>query len=147
MSFNNCEYLHSYCSSSIYYFINFFSLLSLLVSIFLIFSLSYLCFFFPSLSLPIHSLLQWVWSTSSFLIHSLLVLFVGVDFSLNGSDQPWVSAWMGLGFGLIWVSAPINHENEKQNNHKAWVWEIWASSWWWPVAAPGILFRGVIKKF
>ena len=57
------------------------------------FSLSYLCFFFPSLSLPIHSLLQWVWSTSSFLIHSLLVLFVGVDFNLNGSNQPWVSAW------------------------------------------------------
>ena len=57
------------------------------------------------------------------------VLFVGVDFSLNGSDQPWVSAWMALGFGLIW--ALINHENKKQKIHKAWVWEIWVSAWWW----------------
>ena len=48
------------------------------------------------------------------------VLFVSVDFGLNGSDQP--SLWSTLGFGLIWAS--INHENEKQKNHKAWVWEI-----------------------
>ena len=99
MSFGNREYLHSYCSSSIYYFINFFSLLSLLVSVFLIFSLSYLYFFFPSLSLLIH-------------------------LCFNGSNQPllfsftpcWssssasTSAWMGLinlGFLLewVWVSA------------------------------------------
>ena len=100
MSFSNREYLHSYCSSSIYYFINFFSLLSLLVSVFLIFFLSLI-------------------SASFFLLsHSLFTL------CFNGSDQPllfsftpcWssssasTSAWMGLinlGFLLewVWVSA------------------------------------------
>ena len=129
------------------------SLLSLLVSVFLIFfsPLSLLLF---SFSLTPHSL-----SASMGLIN----LFIGLFFStcFNGSNQPllfsftlywssslvstsawmglinlhsnqpWVSAWMGLGFGLIWVSAPINHENEKLKNHKAWVWEIWVSAWWW----------------
>ena len=141
-------YLHSYCNLFIYYFISFFSLLSLLVSVFLIFFsslistsfflLSHSSFIFASMglinlffshSLPVGPLcrrrlrLEWVWSTLGFCLN-------GSGFRLDigfGSDQPW--------------------EWETKKNHKAWVWEIWASSWWWPVAAPRILFRGVIKKF
>ena len=115
------------------FFSFFFSLIS--TSFFL---LSHSSFIFASMglinlffshSLPVGPLrrrrlrLEWVWSTLGFCLN-------GSGFRLDigfGSDQPW--------------------EWETKKNHKAWVWEIWVSSWWWPVVAPGILFKGVIKKF
>ena len=157
MSYSNSVYLHDYYSSSIYYFINFFSL----VSVGLHFShfISLLSLLLFSFSLTPRSL-----SASTGLINLFASLFFSTCFNGSNqpllfsftlcwfsslasistwmglinfcSDQPWVSAWMGLGFDFIWVSAPINHENEKQKNHKTWVWEIWVSDlmvvgWWW----------------
>ena len=98
-SVNGPNHRWVYCNYPIILLI--FSLLSLLVFVFLIFFLSLFSLLLFSFSLTPHSLsasidqplrrpllfnlLQWVWSTFSFLIHSLLVLFVGIDFGLNGS--------------------------------------------------------------
>ena len=98
-------YLHGYCISFIIILLIFFSLLSLLVSVFLslvfayFFLLSHSSFtlYFNGSDQPLlFNLLQWVWSTSFFLIHSLLVLFVGVNFGLNGSNKPLLQSTLGF---------------------------------------------------
>ena len=140
MNYSNHVYLHSYCSSFIIILL-IFSLSCLYWSVFLIFSLSCLCFFFPSLSLLIHSLLQWVWSTCSFLIHSLLVLFVGVDFGLNGSNQPSLRSTLGfclngsrfqldLGFGS---NQPWEWETKKSQSLglRDLGFCLMVAGWWW----------------
>ena len=104
--YSNHAYMHSYCSSSIYYFINFFSLMSLVslcFSHFLSLSLSYLCFFFLlSLSLLITLCFNHSFVISSFFKH------LGFESNQplqpqqrNGSNQPsQPSLQSTLGFGL-----------------------------------------------
>ena len=136
MNYSNHVYLHSYCSSfiiillifslSCLYWSQFFSFfLSLVSASFFLLSHSSFTLYFNGSDQPLLFSFTLCWSSSS----ASTSVWMGLV-NLR-SDQPWVSAWMGLGFNLIWVSAPINHENEKRKNHKAWVWEIWVFAWWW----------------
>ena len=83
--YSNHAYMHSYCSSSIYYFINFFSLLSL-VSLRFSHFLSLLSLLLFSFSLTPHSL-----SASTTHLEALLSssIFSTLFFSTSISSQPF----------------------------------------------------------
>ena len=128
--YSNHAYMHSYCSSSIYYFINFFSLMSLV-------SLCFSHFLSLSLSLSL-SLTSASFSFSlSLLIHSLLQphickLLSSNIFSTFVSSQPSGKrrTWRPLRQRQLQrepEEAPINHENKKQKKHKASK-QIWVST-------------------
>ena len=77
-------------------FFSFFFLSLVSASFFLLSHSSFTLCFNGSDQPFLFNLLQWIWSTSSFLIHSLLVLFVSVDFGLNGSNQPLLRSTLGF---------------------------------------------------
>ena len=141
MSYSNHVYFHSYCSSfiiillifslSCHYWSQFFSVfLSLVSASFFFLSHSSFTLCFNGSDQPLLFSFTLCWS-------SLLASTSAWMGLINlRSDQPWVFAWMGLGFGLIWVSAPINHENEKRKKSQSLGLRdlgfcLMVAGWWW----------------
>ena len=157
MNYSNHVYLHSYCSSfiiillifslSCLYWSQFFSFFLSLVSasFFLLSHSSFTLCFNGLINLFIGLFFSTYFNGSDQpLLFSFTLCWSSLLASTSAwmglinlrSDQPWVFAWMGLGFGLIWVSAPINHENEKRKKSQSLGLRdlgfcLMVAGWWW----------------
>ena len=141
MNYSNHVYLHSYCSSfiiillifslSCLYWSQFFSFfLSLVSASFFLLSHSSFTLYFNGSDQPVLFSFTLCWSSSS----ASTLAWMGL-INLR-SNQPWVSAWMGLGFNLILgfgSDQPWEWETKKSQSLglRDLGFCLMVAGWWW----------------